>query len=68
MRKRGSLKLLLPVVAALLAASACYGENLDGTGLALFFAGAMLAMWLWLRALQRTPRAPRTALTNRPSR
>ncbi len=68
MRKPGTLRLLLPVVAALLAASACYGEDLDRAGLALFFAGALLAMWLWLRALQGPPRAPRTALTNRQAR
>jgi len=51
-------------VLILLAALACYGASLDGAGLALFFAGAVLELWFWIRAIQGPPRAHgRTAIT-----
>jgi hypothetical protein len=61
MKPRINLKFHALTVAVLLAALACYGASLDGAGLALFFAGAVLELWFWIRAVQGPPRATHRA-------
>jgi hypothetical protein len=48
----------LITAAALLLALACYVADLTGPGMALFFFGAALEIFLWLRAVQAPRRAP----------
>jgi hypothetical protein len=57
MKRRINHKFHALTVAILLAALACYGASFDGAGLALFFAGAVLELWFWIRAVQGPPRA-----------
>jgi len=47
----------LITVVVLLLALACYVAGLTGPGLALFFAGAVLEIVFWLRAVQAPRRA-----------
>lgn len=57
MKRPVTMKAHAPTVLILLAALVCHSLNLDGAGLALFFAGAVHEVWLWLRTVQRPTRA-----------
>jgi len=57
MKQRLNVKFHALTILILLAALACYGAGFDGAGLAFFFAGAVLELWFWIRAVQGPPRA-----------
>lgn len=51
------MKSHLLTILVLVGALICYGVALDGAGLALFFIGAVLEVWFWIRAVQGPPRS-----------
>ena len=66
--KRLGVKFHALTVLIVLGALACYGASLDGAGLALFLAGAVLELWFWIRAVQGPPRTHGRAAMTRPQR
>jgi hypothetical protein len=65
MKPRSTIELHVLGVLLLAAALACYHLNFGAAGLALLFAGAVVELWAWMRAIQLPPRAQRALITNR---